>query len=89
MYCPNCGAESTQGLKFCKRCGASVASSADVTAPKNFSVGLTAGFLGIIGAYTPAQIAAPPQSVGSVTEHTTCNFEPSRYSDAEAQIDER
>ena len=163
MYCPNCGAESTQGLKFCKRCGASVASSADITTPQKFPVGLTAGFLGIIGlialvgligplavatdlvkqgialnnlkpilflspivtfgivgvliwlllrlikiyqqpggqpqikevqaegskAYTPAQIAAPPESVGSVTEHTTRNFEPSRYRDAEAQIEDR
>ena len=24
MYCPSCGAQSTQGLQFCKRCGASL-----------------------------------------------------------------
>jgi hypothetical protein len=162
MYCPNCGAESTQGLKFCKRCGASIASSADMIAPQKFPVGLTAGFLGIIGlialvgligplavatdlvkqgislnnlkpilflspvvtfgivgaliwlllrlihiyqrpgaqqikevqadrskAYTPAQIVPPPESVGSVTEHTTRNFEPSNYRNAEAQIEDR
>jgi hypothetical protein len=29
----------------------------------------------VIQAATPAQIAAPPESVGSVTEHTTRNFE--------------
>jgi hypothetical protein len=163
MYCPNCSAESTLGLKFCKRCGAGIASSADVTAPQKFPVGLTAGFVGIIGliamvgliaplalatdmvkqgitldnlkpilflspvvtfgivgaliwlllrliniyqhpggkpqikevqaggskTYAPAQIAAPPESLGSVTEHTTRNFEPSRYRDAEAQIEDQ
>ena len=163
MYCPNCGAESTQGLKFCKRCGAGIASSADIAAPQKFPVALTAGFVGIIGlialvgligplalatdlvkqgitldnlrpilflspvvtfgivgtliwlllrlikiyqhpggrsqikevkaegskAYAPAQIAAPPESLGSVTEHTTRNFEPSRYRDAEVQIEDR
>ena len=26
MYCPVCGAESTQGLNYCKRCGASLGS---------------------------------------------------------------
>ena len=24
MYCPSCGAQSTQGLQFCKRCGANL-----------------------------------------------------------------
>jgi hypothetical protein len=24
MYCPNCGSESTQGLNYCKRCGANL-----------------------------------------------------------------
>ncbi|HSB11446.1 MAG TPA: hypothetical protein VLM38_18300 [Blastocatellia bacterium] len=30
MYCPICGAESTQGLNYCKRCGAGLSAS---TAP--------------------------------------------------------
>ena len=25
MHCPNCGAESTQGLNYCKRCGSNLA----------------------------------------------------------------
>lgn len=25
MYCPNCGAEATSGLKYCSRCGVSLA----------------------------------------------------------------
>ena len=28
MYCPICGAESTQGLNYCKRCGAGLTTSA-------------------------------------------------------------
>jgi hypothetical protein len=27
MYCPVCGAESTQGLNYCKRCGAGLSAS--------------------------------------------------------------
>ena len=27
MYCPNCGAEFTNGLKYCKRCGANLSQS--------------------------------------------------------------
>ncbi|MEK6408404.1 MAG: zinc ribbon domain-containing protein [Acidobacteriota bacterium] len=30
MYCPNCGDQTTQGLKYCKRCGAGLSTS---TAP--------------------------------------------------------
>lgn len=30
MYCPNCGDQTTQGLKYCKRCGAGLSAS---TAP--------------------------------------------------------
>jgi hypothetical protein len=27
MYCPNCGDQTTQGLKYCKRCGAGLTAS--------------------------------------------------------------
>lgn len=27
MYCPNCGDQTTQGLKYCKRCGAGLSAS--------------------------------------------------------------
>ena len=27
MYCPNCGDQTTQGLKYCKRCGAGLSGS--------------------------------------------------------------
>jgi hypothetical protein len=40
MYCSTCGAETTEGLKYCKRCGANIASS-DATAPAKFPLALT------------------------------------------------
>jgi hypothetical protein len=46
MYCPDCGFETTQGLNYCKRCGASLASDS-ATAPR-FPVLLTAIFLAAI-----------------------------------------
>lgn len=33
MYCPVCGAESTQGLNYCKRCGASLGSETNPRHP--------------------------------------------------------
>src|SRR5215216_5266552 len=39
MYCPVCGGEGTEGLKFCKRCGASL------TQPKDSGSGVDYGKL--------------------------------------------
>lgn len=149
MYCSSCGTETTPGLKYCKRCGASLNTNTDAPAQKKFPLVLTIAFLAVIGFvlslgaivpfaaisetagrgisldslmpllilipcfafgvigllvwlllrlikiyqqsgataqpnevrqpsvrdYTPAQIAPPPEVVGSVTEHTTRNFE--------------
>ena len=33
MYCPNCGAESTLGFKYCKRCGGNLTETAQMSAP--------------------------------------------------------
>jgi hypothetical protein len=33
MYCPNCGAESTVGFKYCKRCGGNLTETAQAGAP--------------------------------------------------------
>ncbi|HLG16788.1 MAG TPA: zinc ribbon domain-containing protein [Blastocatellia bacterium] len=33
MYCPNCGAESTVGLKYCKRCGGNLTGTTQLIAP--------------------------------------------------------
>jgi len=149
MYCSTCGAENTQGLKYCNRCGANLASSADAPAQKKFPIVMTVAFLALMGfvlaiglvapfalvsdtvprginvdslmpiliiipciafgatgllvwlllrlismhqqsgsasqvkearknltnEFTPPRIAAPPEMFGSVTEHTTRNFD--------------
>ena len=33
MHCPVCGAESTQGLNYCKRCGASIVAGKQASRP--------------------------------------------------------
>ena len=33
MYCPNCGAESTLGFKYCKRCGGNLTETAQMSVP--------------------------------------------------------
>lgn len=33
MYCPNCGAESTFGLNYCKHCGGNLSDAPQTTAP--------------------------------------------------------
>lgn len=149
MYCPNCGAESIQGLRYCKQCGANLNGPAEATVQGKFPMALTITFLLIIGIIstigivgplvmasdmamrnippgeflpvmilgplvglgidvllvwllirlvkiyyhptsasgapssrtdaakeiTPPQLSAPPASIGSVTEHTTRNFD--------------
>ena len=34
MYCPNCGDQTTQGLKYCKRCGAGLGALTNPTEQK-------------------------------------------------------
>src|SRR4051812_23673581 len=48
MYCPSCGAEAAQGLKFCKHCGASLNPTGEMS-PGKFPMALTVIFLLIIG----------------------------------------
>lgn len=38
MYCPNCGAQSTQGLNYCKRCGGNLSDAAQPAAPASRNV---------------------------------------------------
>jgi hypothetical protein len=149
MYCPSCGAESTEQRRYCKHCGAGLGASAEPGEPKKFPTGmvifflLIMAFITVIGLtvplaasqdlirdgfgppgvtiiflastltafavdglfvwlllrlikihqradsplperfvkqnamrdYPPRQIVAPPESAGSVTEHTTRNFD--------------
>jgi hypothetical protein len=59
MYCPGCGTETTQGLNYCKQCGASLAS-----APSAYRMGtppawLVLSFLALIGLIGAIGLAGP------------------------------
>jgi hypothetical protein len=55
MFCSTCGAESTIGLNYCKRCGTSLSAPADDRQHKGVPTGLVAlfaiviAFLGLVG----------------------------------------
>src|SRR5260370_9916463 len=44
MYCPNCGDQTTQGLKYCKRCGVGLSTSTTPIEDKG-SLGKAAGVM--------------------------------------------
>lgn len=52
MYCSNCGAESTLGLNYCKRCGGNLSDTSQQAAPPPKNVGaaliLAVATLGIV-----------------------------------------
>ena len=62
MYCPVCGAESTQGLNYCKRCGAGLGLPVNSAEPKGGVSKLVAlamlptlvSAVGLIGLFTTA-----------------------------------
>ena len=147
MYCPICGAQSTHGLNYCKRCGTNINSPAPASEnerrwtvpPFAFlfaAIVCIAGFIALfstivalaehgidpkvlvaitafgggtvvavvgmfawlllrlagvpmptrqdrVTAVEMPQIAAPPLSAPSVTEHTTRNFDPVRARERE------
>src|SRR5437879_4682836 len=73
MYCPNCGAESTFGLNYCKRCGGNLSEATPPAAPppKNTvaavvlalaTVALVLGGLGIV--FSEALWLLRPQAPG-------------------------
>jgi hypothetical protein len=49
MYCPGCGLETTQGLNFCKQCGASLAAPDPGYSPSRPPAWLILSFLALIG----------------------------------------
>lgn len=67
MYCPACGAESTQGLKYCKRCGTSLSASAHAS-PRKFPVFLSVLFLLLIGGVTLAGFITPLAAAETLTK---------------------
>ena len=72
MYCPSCGVECTQGLKYCKRCGANLNASASHEEPRiNFSK--------VAGMFWPIAAVCIVGIIGlliTVTEMARMNFEP-------------
>jgi hypothetical protein len=72
MYCPNCGAQSTFGLNYCKQCGANLAEmpqSAPAPATRNTlaalilalaTVGIVLGGLGIVFTHALALVGSQP-----------------------------
>ena len=40
MYCPSCGMDSVEGLKYCKRCGAGLTTSTAYIEPRSPAVGI-------------------------------------------------
>ncbi len=74
MYCPNCGAESTFGLNYCKHCGGNLSDTTQAAAPppaKNIlaalilaaaTVAIVLGGLGIV--FTHALSVIGPQPPG-------------------------
>ena len=59
MYCPSCGAESVQGLRYCKQCGASLNPTGEMLPPGKFPMALTVIFLLIIGIISITGIIGP------------------------------
>jgi uncharacterized paraquat-inducible protein A len=49
VYCSSCGVDSVEGLKYCKRCGANLTTSFEVSPAAKMPVALTLSFLVVIG----------------------------------------
>ena len=74
MYCPICGAESTQGLNYCKRCGAGLSASTPPIEQKS-SIGKAMGvMLFLVSLVSIAGFVALFSTVYNLGERPT--FEP-------------
>src|SRR6267378_1069458 len=59
MYCPTCGVDSVEGLKYCKRCGANITSAFSTASSTKFPLALTIAFLIVIGGIFIVGLALP------------------------------
>lgn len=59
MYCPSCGVDSVEGLKYCKRCGSSLSGSTESMAPRRFPPLLIGLFLLVIGGIAALGLTTP------------------------------
>jgi len=74
MYCPNCGDQTTQGLKYCKRCGAGLSASTNAAEP-HVSTGKAMGaMLFLVSLVSIAGFIALFSTVYSLGERP--NFDP-------------
>ena len=71
MYCPNCGAESTFGLNYCKHCGGNLSDATQTTPPPSKNIlaalilavatgAIVLGGLAIVLTYTLGLIGPQP-----------------------------
>jgi hypothetical protein len=59
MFCPTCGVETAQGLRFCKQCGANLNAPSPVEPPRRLHPVVIMSFLAIIGLITIIGITVP------------------------------
>jgi hypothetical protein len=63
MYCPKCAFDNTQGLSYCKNCGANLNGEAS----KNISPSIVAIFLTVIGLITLAGFSMPMAAMSELS----------------------
>lgn len=59
MYCPGCGIDSVDGLKYCKRCGVNLTATLDDAHAKNPPLALIISVLVFIGAVFMTGLTMP------------------------------
>ena len=74
MYCPTCGIDSVEGLKYCKRCGANITNVLSDTPAKKFPIALTVAFLIVIGSVFTVGLSLP---MAAAHELVAAGFSPS------------
>jgi uncharacterized paraquat-inducible protein A len=59
MYCPSCGIDSVEGLKYCKRCGVSLATPQEGAVSRDLPIGLVVAFLIVIAVVMTTGLMMP------------------------------
>ena len=65
MFCPNCSYENTQGLNYCKRCGANL----NAAPQKNIAPGILAIFLAAIAFITVVGFMLPMLAMAGLSNN--------------------
>jgi len=69
MFCPNCGDQTTQGLKYCKRCGAGLGALTKPTEEKASIGKAIGGSLFLVSLVSIAGFIALFVTIDSLGEH--------------------